>query len=275
MASKTQIQDALRAMEREEEIRILLAVESGSRAWGFESANSDYDVRFIYVRPPSWYLSIKPRRDVVERPLMGDLDFSGWDLPKALELFRKSNPPLLEWLQSPVTYLEDEIFTGKIRALMPDYFSPVASRHHYLNMAANTVKAHLLGETVCLKKYFYALRPMLACLWIERGMGVVPMEFSKLLRVIADNAPLVRAIENLQEQKRAGCELDNAPKIKIISEFLETHLTRITAAHEPPAFTRDTQPLDDLFIATLVRVYGNLIRKPRTIREEIYVSHDD
>jgi len=252
----TRIHEGLRKLETEENIRILLAVESGSRAWGFASTDSDYDVRFIYVHPPAWYLSIRPKRDVIERPIADELDYSGWDLPKALELFRKSNPPLLEWLQSPVVYQEDAEFARRFRALMPDYHSPVASMHHYFNMAENTFKTHLSGAVVVAKKYFYALRPLLAYIWIERGLGVVPMEFEKLLRVVADDIPLMRAIESLLEQKRAGCELDAGPRISVISDFIETRIAGMKAERIPPAFTHDSAPLDLFFVETLERIYG-------------------
>ena len=103
---KSRILSHLREIETTENVRIVYACESGSRAWGFPSADSDYDVRFLYVHPLEWYLSVDVKRDVIERPLQGGLDISGWDLKKALQLFRKSNPPLLEWLGSPIVYLE-------------------------------------------------------------------------------------------------------------------------------------------------------------------------
>ncbi|MDO8433705.1 MAG: nucleotidyltransferase domain-containing protein, partial [Candidatus Binatus sp.] len=102
------IHQALESLEYAENMVVLLAVESGSRAWGFSSTDSDYDVRFIYIRRPEWYLSIdlENQRDVIEQPLADEIDLSGWDIRKALKLFHKSNPPLLEWLQCPVVYRE-------------------------------------------------------------------------------------------------------------------------------------------------------------------------
>ena len=122
--------DALDTIEREEGVRVLCGCESGSRAWGFESADSDYDVRFLYLRPTPWYLRIRPCRDVIERPVDEGLDLSGWDLRKALGLLGKSNPPLLEWLQSPIVYREVDSATRRLRDLIPEYYSPVASYHH-------------------------------------------------------------------------------------------------------------------------------------------------
>jgi predicted nucleotidyltransferase len=87
-----------------EDVVVLLAVESGSRAWGFSSKDSDYDARFIYLRRPEAYLSIRAPRDVIERRIVDEVDVNGWDLRKALGLLMKSNPPLLEWLQCPIIY---------------------------------------------------------------------------------------------------------------------------------------------------------------------------
>src|SRR5262245_21580074 len=128
------IEAELAALERAEDVAILLAVESGSRAWGFASTDSDYDVRFVYVRRPEWYLSIdlEDRRDVIERPIRESIDVSGWDVRKALKLFRKSNPPLLEWLQCPIVYRQRSSLAGRLRALLPEFYSPRGSFHHYL-----------------------------------------------------------------------------------------------------------------------------------------------
>lgn len=125
----------LTAIETAERVRILYAVESGSRAWGFASTDSDWDVRFIYVRSLDWYLSVRKRRDVLEMPIDDGLDASGWDIRKALHLFGKSNPPLLESLRSPLVYREALTTTERLRKLSDDFFSPASCMYHYLRMA--------------------------------------------------------------------------------------------------------------------------------------------
>jgi len=177
---RQQIVEELSKIEQEEEVRILYACESGSRAWGFPSKDSDYDVRFIYVRPESWYLSIFEKRDVIEHPISGMLDINGWDLKKALNLFRKSNPPLLEWLQSPIVYREIPDVTEQIRMISPLTFSPRSCIYHYLHMAKGNYREYLQGEQVKVKKYFYVLRPILACFWIEKRGTMPPIEFERL-----------------------------------------------------------------------------------------------
>jgi len=252
----SRISSALDEIERDEDVRIVYACESGSRAWGFESADSDYDVRFLYVRPASWYLSIERKRDVIERPIDDALDLSGWDVPKALGLFRKSNPPLLEWLQSPIVYREVGHCASRMRELMAEYYSPISCMYHYLHMARGNNREFLQGETVRTKKYFYVLRPVLACLWIERGLGAVPTEFGRLVEEIVEDDALKSAITDLMDQKRAGLELDRGPRIDVISEFLDRELARLSAADEPPAQTRDAAALDNLLRTTVVETFG-------------------
>lgn len=216
-------------IEDEHGVKILYACESGSRAWGFESADSDYDVRFIYVHPPAWYLSVdlETRRDVVELWADGSLDLSGWDLRKALNLLLKSNPPLLEWLGSPVVYREQpDLFFG-MRDLASLCYSPKACLYHYLHMARGNFREYLKGETVWLKKYLYVLRPLIAVLWIENGRGPAPMELHVLVDRMIEDQALKDSIHKLIQQKRDGQELERGPRIPVISNFIERELNRL------------------------------------------------
>lgn len=129
---KAKILDKLKEIEKQKGVEILYACESGSRAWGFASPDSDYDVRFIYKHDLDYYLSLWEKPDVIEFMTEDDLDGSGWDLRKAVKLLAKSNAPLLEWLYSPVVYFQDEAFVQQMQALATECFSPIASLHHYL-----------------------------------------------------------------------------------------------------------------------------------------------
>lgn len=225
---KDAILKKLNAIEKEHEVRILYAVESGSRAWGFASKDSDYDVRFIYIHQVDWYLSLEEKRDVIEYPGKV-LDISGWDIRKALKLFKKSNPPLYEWLRSPIIYRESDDFIQKLRALQPQFYSPISSIYHYLHMAKGNYREYLKGETVRIKKYFYVLRPILACLWIEKQKTVPPMEFEKLLYAQALDKELLKEIETLLSRKKSSEELAVEKKIEIINTFLEERIKYIEA----------------------------------------------
>lgn len=259
---KDRIIGELDRIEAEESVRILYACESGSRAWGFESADSDYDVRFIYLRPVEWYLTIQKKRDVIEVPIDDDLDIAGWDLPKALELFRKSNPPMLEWLQSPIVYREAGTAATRLRALMSEYYAPISCMYHYLHMAQGNHRQYLQGDAVRVKKYFYVLRPVLACLWIEADYGVVPTEFSTLVDRLVPAGSLRAAIDDLIERKRAGHELDQGPRIPAISDFLDEQVARLSSVNERPPSTRDPNRLDALFVALLCETYGDRVEQP-------------
>lgn len=207
----------LRKMEASEQIHILYACESGSRAWGFPSSDSDYDIRFIYIRTKDWYLSIDDKRDTIEQLINESLDISGWDIRKALKLFRKSNPPLLEWLQSPIIYIEEHDIARQLRSLSSEFFSSRALLHHYLSMAKGNYREYLQGEQVRAKKYLYVLRPILACKWIEENGTVPPMEFSKLVDSHIPDGLLVQAIHELLCKKKSEGELNLIPRVDIIN----------------------------------------------------------
>lgn len=256
---KQEIVEELRRIEKEENVRILYACESGSRAWGFPSKDSDYDVRFIYIRPVEWYLSIFEKRDVIERPISNMLDINGWDLKKALNLFRKSNPPLLEWLQSPIAYMENYSIAEQIRSISPFTFSPRSCMHHYLHMAKGNYRDYLQGDQVKIKKYFYVLRPILACEWIERYNAMPPMEFQMLVDgLVPDGSDLKGAIQDLLARKIAGDEMDYEPRINPINEFLEErteYYERMASGMQVAEGDRNQQ-LDELFRSALEEVWG-------------------
>lgn len=259
-ARMEEIISRLNEIEKDENVTIFYACESGSRAWGFPSKDSDYDVRFLYLRSRNWYLSIdvEDKRDVVECPISDMLDISGWDLRKALKLFHKSNPPLLEWLNSSIIYQQKLKIVEKIKELVPEYYSPVACMHHYRHMAAGNYREYLKGEVVWVKKYFYVLRPLLAIRWIEQESGVVPMEFGALVERCVRSAELKAAIEELLERKRKGHELDREPRIPAISNFIESELVRlgnsVIESKPKPAIDK----LDDLFRAALNEVHNKI-----------------
>ena len=226
LGSVERIRDALARIEVEEDVRVLYAVESGSRAWGFASADSDYDVRFIYAHRPEWYLTTQRRTDVIERPIRNELDVSGWDLPKALHLLGKSNPPLLEWLRSPIVYVESGILAERMRDLADRFASPSACLYHYLHMAERNCREYLQGDEVWLKKYFYVLRPVLACRWIETHDSVPPVEFEELVEELLP--PQLRPpVADLLTRKPAGEELTRGPRIPALSEFLAEEIARL------------------------------------------------
>ena len=173
------IQQKLAEIEEKEDVKILHCVESGSRAWGFASPDSDYDVRFIYVRKRDFYLKLERTRDVIEWQLDETLDINSWDLQKALQLLYKSNPTIFEWNSSPIVYKTSDEWTY-IKEFINEYFLAKSGIYHYISTAKTNYREYLKGEMVRLKKYFYVLRPILACKWII-DKNTPPLLFSGLM----------------------------------------------------------------------------------------------
>ena len=234
--------------EAEHGVRILLAIESGSRAWGFASPNSDYDVRFIYAHEPCWYQSVdlEERRDVIEYVIVDDIDLNGWDIRKALRLFWKSNPAFVEWIQSPIRYIERGEFGTHARGLLPTVYSVESGMYHYRSMAKTNYRGYLRADQVPLKKYFYALRPLLSVLWLERYGTPAPIEFHALLHLIDDRPALRTDIDALLDRKRAAPEMGLGDPVLSINAFVAEQLARLEAMR--PEITRQPSAISALNI---------------------------
>lgn len=247
----TEIEQELNKIEEREQVRILLAVESGSRAWGFASPDSDYDVRFIYMRRPEEYLRLEEQKDVIEWQLDEVLDINGWDLRKALIQFHKGNATLFEWSNSPIVYRSTELWE-RIYEETRGCFSQKAAVCHYYGTARSTYMGYLQEEQVKYKKYFYALRPLLACRYIEQYGAIPPVSFGELLK--QDMPPQLRQeIDWLLERKKVTEEKDKNPRIPAIQEFIEQELERQKAlgnAMEDDR-CRDWEGLNRLFFKVL------------------------
>lgn len=213
----TKIIDKLKEIESSKNVKILFAVESGSRAWGFASPDSDYDIRFLYKHSSDYYLSLWEKPDVIEFMTEDDLDGSGWDLRKALKLLSKSNAPLIEWLFSPVIYYQDVIFVKEMRELAKESFSPIAVLHHYLGTTKNFMDVCEMEE-VKLKSYFYALRTALAGKWIIEKNTFPPVAFADLLPIAPLN--IQDKVLELMEIKANQDEKYLHQKEVLITDFL-------------------------------------------------------
>ncbi|WP_139490621.1 nucleotidyltransferase domain-containing protein [Brevibacillus dissolubilis] len=218
----------LREIEQTHGVTILFAIESGSRAWGFASDNSDYDVRFVYQRPVRDYIRIQPHRDVIEVPISGDLDINGWDLPKAMELFAKSNPGLLEWLFSPIVYLEQGDFADTLRKLAREHYSLKRLSHHYLSMAETNYTRHIAGkDEVMLKKYLYVIRPLICIHWMEQKQTPPPTSVWETLEEITMADDVRKRILDLLHAKQQGSELGKEGKDEFLNGYIDSEIHRI------------------------------------------------
>ncbi len=218
----------LENIEAAKSVRILYACESGSRAWGFASEDSDYDVRFIYVHEPEWYLRLGQTRDVIEWALDEVLDINGWDLNKALRLMRASNPTVFEWLNSPIVYREDDAFRTA-RGLSGLSFAPRSTIYHYLNMARKNRADHLMAERVRLKKYFYVMRSLLAARWVAGQRTAPPIPFAELVE--AQLEPSMKPLfAELVQRKISIPESDLMPHVPELDAWIECTYQEVEAA---------------------------------------------
>ncbi len=232
---KEAILKMLKTIEETRNIKILYAVESGSRAWGFASPDSDYDVRYIYIRRQEDYLRVDTLRDTIEGPLDEVMDFSGWDIRKTLDLMLRCNPSLMEWTQSPIVYLTTDLWQ-ELAARIPEYFQVRANMHHYLSMAMGNWHTSLKPslQEVKAKKYLYVLRPVLCCLWLEQFGTVPPVPFDRLCEAVLPEK-LTAATAYLLEQKKQIDETALIPRIVELDEFIQEELPRLKEV-------RDSQP---------------------------------
>lgn len=251
---------ALRTIETETGFRVLHACESGSRAWGFASRDSDWDVRFIFAWPRDAYLRVHPPPSTYSRQLPGDLDLSGWDLRMSLSQFAKSNASFLEWLGSPIVYRQEARFMSGLEPLRAHFFQPRAALAHYLGQARSLWLAAGEGAALNGKKCLYVLRSVLAAQWVADRRTQPPVPFHSLLPLVVDR-DLRREIDSLLIAKAAGSEADAFLVSAALRDFVADRRASLEGvAEEWPAHTIDLSPLDALFRTTLDYLEGDSSR---------------
>lgn len=220
------IQARLDMIEAEQRVRLLLVVESGSRAWGFPSPDSDYDIRFVYVRDRDWYLRLQPGRDVIEKPIEDDIDLNGWDIRKTLGLLLKSNAVISEWIESPIRYRRPDPVIARLGALADAMLDPRALAHHYANVGRNAAERWLDGhQPVPVKKYFYALRPALVIRFLRMHPGLrPPMQLDALLAPSGLSSAMTDDIAALVEAKSRTNEAANGMRIPELDALIRSEL---------------------------------------------------
>ena len=247
------IQTKLHRIATSEPLHLLLAVESGSRAWGFPSPDSDYDVRAIYIKQPENYLCIDEQKDTFEYIENQWFDVGGWDIRKALRLLRKSNAVLLEWLRSPIVYTQDEAFIGRLNELAPQYVQTAALLYHYRGIAGNALKAMDLAQPIKLKKWFYVLRPLLAARWAVKQGGIPPMTLVELMNEWqTDCATQITDLVALKAGQDESYLHTLSPELQKLTVDLYNEVSALSAPAAEPA---DSGPLNELFRSTLATIY--------------------
>lgn len=244
------IKEILQEIEKKKKIKILYACETGSRAWGFPSIDSDYDVRFIYMHDRNWYLSLGQKKDTLEFPITGDLDITGWDFRKCLTLLKKSNAPLIERFQSPVEYFSDDLFKEEFKRLIEHYYSPIAIFYHHHSLSKKFWEDVKDKNEIRLKNYFYLIRSILSCNWIIKDNSVVPMNIEGLMILIdEENKERLGKLIELKatvDEKYLYTKDDNLYKwLRELWEFIESSKDNLRIN------SLDYSLLNEFFIKTL------------------------
>ena len=230
------IPNILKEIEKRYDVRILFAVESGSRAWGFASKDSDWDVRFVYVHKPKWYFSVDEQRDVIEELFPNDIDAVGWDLKKALMLLKRSNPSLMEWINSPIVYRAEEHFMDELKTLAQECFNPTKAMYHYQRIYVKHDERYLQKQGYPMKRFMYYLRGILACQWIEKNKTLPPVSFKQLYEHIVEDQKIKDGIKELVNYKSSGKEMDMSEVPTYLVDFylpLANHYSDIVGQFRP------------------------------------------
>ncbi|MCT4663672.1 MAG: nucleotidyltransferase domain-containing protein [Flavobacteriales bacterium] len=243
----------LNEIEKAKNVEILLACETGSRAWGFPSPDSDFDIRIIYQHKKDWYLSLNEQKDSIDLMFENnEIDITGWDLKKSLKLLQKSNAPLLERIQSPIIYKKDHEFLEEIKVIAQNQYSRIATMHHYLSMAKKFIEELKENEEYKLKRFFYILRSATACKWILEKDEMPPIEFMKMINNLAIDPILVKRINELIELKSTKSEsYYHHGEPKLLS-FIETCINEAEENRlKLPSSKGKIEELNQFFIKTL------------------------
>jgi predicted nucleotidyltransferase len=214
--------DSIAAQQR---VFLPLAIESGSRAWGFASPDSDYDCRFVFVRRAIDHITPWTARDVIELPLEDELDANGWDLRKALQLLLKGNAVIVEWLRSPVIYRGQAWFRDAFLEFGRHAASREAICRHYLHLGERQRRVYFGdGSSIPQKKIFYALRPAAALRWLRMhpAEAIPPMHFPTLMEECDPPAELREEVTDLMRRKAVSRELGAAPLSPAVAGFVDS-----------------------------------------------------
>jgi len=241
------ILEELNGIEKSRNVKIVLAAESGSRAWGFPSNDSDYDVRFIYVHEKDLYLTIFKKRDVIEIPIEESLDINGWDLRKALQLMRKSNSPLFEWLSSPIRYRVSKRAFKKLEELSRLSFMPETSCYHYLSISNKYIKEIKSQEKVRLKAYMYAIRATLCCKWIVQNLTQPPMNTKDLLAEICEDRAIRDIVVSLIREKKEYSENHTVNHSELVENYMKQTLHDVQKNVLKNPKKADSEIFDEVF----------------------------
>lgn len=253
---KKQILEQLSEMEKQYDIKILYACESGSREWGFSSDNSDYDIRFIYMHKKVCYLSLDKKKDVIDKTELNNLEFHGWELVKTLKLLRNSNSSVYEWLQSNTIYKKEDVFYHNINKVKEDAFNPRSIFLHHYHLAKKNNTLIQKNKSKQNKLYLYTLRSIFACKWIVKYHTMPTNKFDTLLENFVQDEIRKNEINDVLTKKRSGMDSITDSNILILDEYIRCELEMLESINldKPTTLLNErelTLSLDHLFRETI------------------------
>jgi uncharacterized protein len=248
----------LKDIERKQGVEILYAVEAGSRAWGFPSPESDYDIRFIYKHSLDWYLSLDKKRDVIEKQIGEELELSGWDIKKAMSLLKKSNPSLLEWLHTEDKIIADKLFCQQVLPIQDQLFSAASCYYHYLKMSKSNWIRWKKDEEKKTKLTIHLLRGMLCCIWIRDHQRFPPIKFQTLYEQTIKDHKICEEAARLAALKKAG-EKTLAGSLKWLGIFINNEMERLL--EEAPGFHKNLS----IPTETVEEVFRSIVKRKETL----------
>lgn len=258
----------LKKIEQDYSVSILYACESGSRAWGFASKDSDYDVRYLYVRHPEFYLSVFEPVDVIESAIEktanAEYDMTGWDIKKVFFLLAKSNSTLIEWLNSPIVYRSENNSAGYLKQLLPEVYQARKAVNHYLGMARKIMFRQKGKKTVTLKSYLYVLRAALCALFIKDTAMQPPVLFDVLYQKYLAGTEILQEVDCLLAAKASAMEKTEMARSQKLDLFISSLQHQILSDMPPAVETKPSAVFDVAFRNTLKSVWGKTAFKPNT-----------
>jgi predicted nucleotidyltransferase len=263
------IRNLLMRIEAEKGVEILYACESGSRAWGFASPDSDYDIRFLYRRPLLDSYGIELGADTIECPIVDDLDPGGWELRKALGLLRKSNGALIEWLRSPIVYRANASFHGDVQQLIRDHLSVRGLANHYRGLANGTYNTRIDVPEPSAKAYLYCLRAVLAAHHVLNTGSPPPVPFAELIPIVP--AEVKKAIHELLAWKCTAPEKASPGHLARLDVYLAEAIPALAATLDAMEETPvAAEPFDE--VLRRWTLWPSPLRGPRLRKDDFTLS---
>jgi len=254
---KKSILDKLHHIDQTHEVKILLAIESGSRGWGFAAENADYDCRFIYVHKPKRYLSVLEFDEFIEHELNETYDIKGYDLKRVLKYIMKSQATINEWLSSNMVYIKNELIVARLNELATDFFNPISVSHHYLSLARKMLVEITEAAEAKIKKYFYILRPIANLNYIHQYRKMPYMEYDKTLDATNPPYDIFAAIRELREKKVSSLEHDKIPQHTLLINYFNSEISRFESILKEMKYEKNTNydAIDEAFMLIIEEVW--------------------